>query len=139
MNAPSPIMRQTSQRQILLEELAKVKTHPTAADLYDIVRKRLPRIGLGTIYRNLELMADKGMIKKLEVEGTQKRFDAITKPHYHIRCTCCAKVEDIDIAVTDDIAGAAAKSSSYQILGHSIEFTGVCRDCHQSRGATVIQ
>jgi Fur family ferric uptake transcriptional regulator len=122
-----------------MEELAKVKTHPTASDLYDMVRKRLPRIGLGTVYRNLELMADNGMILKLEVGGTQKRFDATAKPHYHIRCSCCGKVEDMDVAVTDDLVKAAAKSSLYQILGHSVEFTGVCQDCQQNQKIAAIQ
>ncbi|NNK14655.1 MAG: transcriptional repressor, partial [Desulfofustis sp.] len=82
-------IRLTPQRQVILEELAKVKTHPTANEVYDMVRKRLPRIGLGTVYRNLELMADNGMILKLEVGGSQKRFDATTDLHYHIRCTGC--------------------------------------------------
>ena len=71
-----PKMRLTTQRQVILEELGKVKSHPTANEVYDMVRKRLPRIGLGTVYRNLELMAESGMILKLEVGGTQKRFDA---------------------------------------------------------------
>jgi Fe2+ or Zn2+ uptake regulation protein len=88
-------IRLTPQRQVILEELAKVKTHPTANEVYDMVRKRLPRIGLGTVYRNLELMADNGMILKLEVGGSQKRFDATTNLHYHIRCTCCGKVDDM--------------------------------------------
>ena len=58
-------MRLTSQRQVILEELRKVKSHPTATEVYDMVRKRLPRIGLGTVYRNLELLAEKNIIKKL--------------------------------------------------------------------------
>ena len=82
-------IRLTTQRQIILEELSKVTTHPTASELYDMVRKRLPRIGLGTVYRNLELMAESGMILKIEVGGTQKRFDATTDEHYHIRCSRC--------------------------------------------------
>ena len=68
-----PNMRLTTQRQIILEELEKVTSHPTANEVYDMVRRRLPRIGLGTVYRNLELMADSGIILKLEVGGTQKR------------------------------------------------------------------
>jgi len=139
MNAPAPMIRLTTQRQIILEELAKVTSHPTASELYDMVRKRLPRIGLGTVYRNLELMADNGMILKLEVGGTQKRFDATTTPHYHIRCSCCGKVDDIDIPVLNDLAAAAAKNTSYQILGHHIEFTGVCPDCQKNHGITAIQ
>ncbi len=80
-----PKMRLTTQRQVILEELGKVTSHPTANEVYDMVRKRLPRIGLGTVYRNLELMAESGLILKLEVGGTQKRFDATTDLHYHIR------------------------------------------------------
>lgn len=122
-------MRLTTQRQIILEELLKVTSHPTANEVYDMVRKRLPRIGLGTVYRNLELMAETGMILKLEVGGTQKRFDATVAPHYHVRCMQCGRVNDIDLPVLEDINETAARISKYQILGHHIEFTGICSDC----------
>lgn len=122
-------MRLTTQRQIILEELGKVRSHPTANEVYDMVRKRLPRIGLGTIYRNLELMAESGIILKLEVGGTQKRFDATVETHYHIRCTSCGRVDDIDIKVQDNINEIAARSCDYKVLGHHIEFSGICEDC----------
>lgn len=124
-----PNMRLTTQRQIILEELGKVKSHPTANEVYDMVRRRLPRIGLGTVYRNLELMADNGIILKLEVGGTQKRFDATVTPHYHIRCSSCSRVDDMHIAVQDQINDVAEKASKYKILGHHIEFTGICSNC----------
>ncbi|MFZ5797754.1 MAG: transcriptional repressor [Desulfobulbus sp.] len=133
------MMRLTTQRQIILEELAKVKTHPTASELYDMVRKRLPRIGLGTVYRNLELMAENGMILKLEVGGTQKRFDAITDTHYHIRCSHCGKVDDIDTPVMDDLVREAAASSSYQVLGHHVEFSGICPACQKESRSKRLQ
>ncbi len=139
MNAPTPMIRLTTQRQIILEELSKVKTHPTAGEVYDMVRKRLPRIGLGTVYRNLELMAENGMIVKLEVGGTQKRFDATTDAHYHIRCSCCGRVDDIDVPVIDSLVDAAADNSSYQILGHHIEFTGICSQCSEEENSTTLQ
>ena len=139
MNAPTPMIRLTTQRQIILEELAKVKTHPTAGEVYDMVRKRLPRIGLGTVYRNLELMAENGMIAKLEVGGTQKRFDATTEAHYHIRCSCCGRVDDVDIPVIDSLVDAAAEHSSYQILGHRVEFTGICSTCSEQEKIQAIQ
>ncbi len=122
-------MRLTAQRQIILEELGKVTSHPTANEVYDMVRKRLPRIGLGTVYRNLELMAESGLILKLEVGGTQKRFDATTDLHYHVRCSECGRVDDIDLPVQHKIDRLAAKLCDYQILGHHIEFSGVCPDC----------
>jgi Fur family ferric uptake transcriptional regulator len=131
MNAPTPIIRLTTQRQVILEELSKVKTHPTASELYDMVRKRLPRIGLGTVYRNLELMADSGMILKIEVGGTQKRFDATTEEHYHIRCSACGKVDDIDVQVVKELIDQAADATPYLILGHHVEFTGICSVCQK--------
>jgi Fur family transcriptional regulator, ferric uptake regulator len=131
MNAPAPIIRLTTQRQVILEELSKVKTHPTASELYDMVRKRLPRIGLGTVYRNLELMADSGMILKIEVGGTQKRFDATTEEHYHIRCSACGKVDDIDVPVVKELIDQAADATPYLILGHHVEFTGICSVCQK--------
>ena len=124
-----PKMRLTTQRQVILEELASVTTHPTANEVYDMVRRRLPRIGLGTVYRNLELMAESGLILKLEVGGTQKRFDATTDLHYHIRCTACGKVDDIKLPVQQEINKLAAGATDYQILGHHVEFSGICGSC----------
>ncbi len=126
----TPQMRLTTQRQIILEELGKVTTHPTANEVYDMVRKRLPRIGLGTVYRNLELMAESGIILKLEVGGTQKRFDATIDPHYHIRCLNCGKVDDIEMPVMSEINKAAEELSQYKVLGHHIEFSGLCSECN---------
>jgi Fur family transcriptional regulator, ferric uptake regulator len=131
MKKVAEIMRSTNQRQIILEELRKAN-HPTACELYDRVRRRLPRIGLGTIYRNLDVMADCGLVLKLEVGGSQKRFDALTEPHYHIRCARCNKVDDIDVDVIQDIAQAAAEKTLYRILGHHVEFTGLCPECQIS-------
>ena len=126
-----PNMRLTTQRQIILEELARVTSHPTANEVYDMVRKRLPRIGLGTVYRNLELMAEGGIILKLEVGGTQKRFDATTTPHYHIRCIGCGKVDDIDVPVQAEINVKATAATNYTILSHHIEFSGICKECQE--------
>ncbi|MCI5221307.1 MAG: transcriptional repressor [Candidatus Electrothrix sp. AR4] len=131
MNASEPMIRLTTQRQILLEELSKENHHPTACELYDMVRKRLPRIGLGTVYRNLELMADNGMILKLEIGGAQKRFDATTDPHYHIRCSACNKLDDIELEVPENIVDVAAKKTLYKILGHNVELRGLCPACQQ--------
>ncbi len=122
-------IRLTPQRQVILEELAKVKSHPTANEVYDMVRKRLPRIGLGTVYRNLELMADNGLVLKLEVGGSQKRFDATTHLHYHIRCSCCGRVDDIEMAAMPQLDAAASEMSDYEVLGHHIEFSGLCGSC----------
>lgn len=129
MNELDNNMRLTSQRQVILEELKKVKSHPTANEVYDMVRKRLPRIGLGTVYRNLDLLAEKGIINKLEVGGEQKRFDGDTSPHYHIRCVKCNQVEDIFIERAKGLEKSAASSCKYKILDHHVQFSGICCKC----------
>jgi len=123
-------MRLTNQRQVLMEELRKITTHPTACELYDMVRQRLPRIGLGTVYRNLELLSECGIIKKLEFGGELKRFDNNPDPHYHIRCNVCGRVDDMLIPRFEDLDAQAAVFCSYTILGHQLEFSGICADCN---------
>jgi Fur family ferric uptake transcriptional regulator len=129
MNVLDSNMRLTSQRQVILEELQKVTSHPTASDVFDMVRKRLPRIGLGTVYRNLDLLAERGVIKKIEVGGEQKRFDGDTSPHYHIRCVKCNRVEDIFIERLGKLEKNAASCCNYKILDHHVQFSGICSEC----------
>src|SRR5210317_493923 len=122
-------MRLTNQRQVIIEELKKVTSHPTANEVFDMVRKRLPRIGLGTVYRNLDLLSDRGIIKKLEVGGEQKRFDGDTSPHYHIRCINCNRVDDIFIERHKDLEKSAALCCNFKILDHHVQFSGICSKC----------
>ena len=129
MNELDSNMRLTNQRQVILEELKKVKSHPTANEVYDMVRKRLPRIGLGTVYRNLDLLAARGIIKKLEVGGEQKRFDGDISQHYHIRCVKCNRVEDIFIERDKRLENEAASCCNYKILDHHVQFSGICSKC----------
>jgi len=83
-------------------------------------------------------MADNGIILKLEVGGTQKRFDATVDPHYHIRCLSCGKVNDIEIPVMKDIDKTAAELSHYQVLGHHIEFSGICSECSEQEAEQLV-
>ena len=119
----------TRQRKVIIEELRKVDTHPSADEVYEMVRKRLPRISLGTVYRNLEILSAKGEIQKLELGSTLKRFDGIAENHYHIRCLHCDRVidapADFDVAVNHDLKNA----TEYKIMGHILEFIGICPDC----------
>lgn len=126
-------MRLTNQRQVILEELQKVASHPTASEVYDMVRKRLPRIGLGTVYRNLELLADHRIITKLEMGGEQKRFDGNATNHYHIRCLHCGRVDDIELSRMAGIEERAASCTAYEIVDHHIQFSGICDNCKREK------
>ena len=119
----------TRQRMIILEELRKVNTHPSADEVYEMVRKRLPRISLGTVYRNLELLSKTGEIQKLELGSTLKRFDGNPYDHYHIRCIQCDRVVDAHIDSGLNFDDVISKTSDFKIIGHKLEFIGLCPEC----------
>jgi len=123
-------LRLTKQRQIILAELRKVTSHPTADDLYNMVRQRLPKISLGTVYRNLEILSDNGIIQKLDVGGTQKRFDGNAERHYHIRCASCGRVDDLHLPPDENVEDKAAKLTNFKIIRHHLEFVGYCPSCN---------
>jgi Fur family ferric uptake transcriptional regulator len=123
------MLRMTKQRSIILEELRKVSTHPTADELYAMVRKRLPRISLGTVYRNLEILSKAAVIRTLNLAGTPRRFDGCIEDHCHVRCTRCGEVEDIDITPPGHMDAQAARKSTYRVMGHHMEFAGMCPRC----------
>jgi Fur family transcriptional regulator, ferric uptake regulator len=128
-----PFQRSTRQRQVILKELQKLTSHPTAVGLYRIVARRLPKISLGTVYRNLDLLARAGVIRKLEFGSEEARFDGNPAPHDHIRCVKCGRVDDIPRPPLDLLGGVKEDFNGYCVLGHRVEFFGVCPQCNGSR------
>lgn len=119
----------TRQRRAILDALCSVTSHPTADDVHQMVRENMPKVSLATVYRNLEMMSDAGMILKLNTAGVQKRFDGNTMPHYHIRCSECGRVDDVHIDIVNGIDEAARDMCGYIVTSHSVEFVGVCPCC----------
>lgn len=120
--------RMTRQRALILELLRRTTSHPTADEIYGLVRKKLPRISLGTIYRNLDLLTSFGEILRLERGGSQKRFDGNPEPHQHVRCTVCGRVGDVSVSVAPPPCGKV-QAEGFTVLGVEIEFTGLCDQC----------
>jgi Fur family ferric uptake transcriptional regulator len=126
-------LRMTKQRQIILDELRAVTSHPTAEDMYDMVRRRLPKVSLGTVYRNLEVLAESGLAQKIDVGGTKKRFDGNVYAHHHVRCTACGRVEDVHLSTDGDLDEIATVMTGYALLRHRLEFIGICPPCQDKR------
>ena len=124
--------RLSKQRKVILEELKKVKSHPTADEVYDMVRKIIPRISLGTVYRNLEFLSSKGLILKLGAPGAQKRFDGTPEPHPHIRCAVCTSVADVECDIEIPVIPDSC-TSGYKIMITNVEFVGVCPKCQEAQ------
>jgi Fe2+ or Zn2+ uptake regulation protein len=122
-------IRMTRQRRVILEELRKSMHHPSADEIYEVVRKRIPRISLGTVYRNLEVLSELGEIKKLEFGGTIKRFDGDPEDHYHIRCNLCDRVDNVPMPHLENIETRINLETDYRIIGHRLEFFGLCPEC----------
>ena len=129
---PKQNYRETRQRKVILEVLRKAHTHPSADEIYETARKRLPRISLATVYRNLETLCQIGLIRKLETGGTLKRFDGRLESHYHIRCTCCSRVIDAPFHPIKDIEDDLSGMTEYKIFGHHLEFVGLCPACAEN-------
>ena len=129
-------LRMTHQREVILDELGKAKSHPTADSLYDRVKKRLPRISLATVYRNLEILSEAGIIKKLEISGRQKRFDWDLEQHDHIYCVQCHRVDNIEIERDQKLSLPPENDKGYQIAGCRVEFFGVCPKCLKKNART---
>jgi Fur family ferric uptake transcriptional regulator len=119
----------TLQRKKIMEIVREGNTHPSADEVYTRVRSFLPRISLGTVYRNLEILSEMGKIQKLELSGSLKRFDWNPKKHYHIRCVRCDRVDDTPLAPLNQLEDELYEATVFQIIGHNLEFTGLCPEC----------
>lgn len=122
-------LRMTNQREVILQELKSSKKHLTADELYERVKKDMPRISLATVYRNLEILSEAGMIQKLEISGRQKRFDYDVKNHDHIYCVQCQRVDNLTLEHTSIKKEDLEHVSNYQITGYRLEFAGICPAC----------
>jgi Fur family ferric uptake transcriptional regulator len=124
-----PITKMTRQRRVILAALGELGTHPDACEVYEAVRREIPNISLGTVYRNLEVLSAAGLIGRVETTGARKRFDASAEPHYHVRCVKCGRVEDIGASMVSIPVEAISERSGFEIVGKMIEFLGICPDC----------
>lgn len=124
-------LRMTHQRDIILQELRRSTDHPSADELYERVKKKLPRISLATVYRNLEILSESATIGKIEISGRQKRFDWEVEQHDHIYCAACHRVDNIRLAGHEGEELKPENNRGYRVTGCRIEFTGLCPQCQQ--------
>lgn len=125
----SLMTKHSKQRDAILEYLHSTTSHPTADTVYENVRERLPNISLGTVYRNLNLLAESGEILRLSCGGTSDRYDGTATPHYHFLCTCCGEVSDLEMTGLEHINVIAGAGFSGIIEGHVAYFYGLCPKC----------
>lgn len=125
--------RMTRQKKVIMEEIKKACDHPDADTLHSRVKKKLPRISLATVYRNLEDMAARGAILKLSGTTQRARFDGNSRPHYHFHCLECHEIEDLPVEPLDNLNRNVGRSLSHDILWHQVDFFGICSRCGAGR------
>ena len=126
-------LKHSKQRDSIKEFLSLRKDHPTADVVYMNVRKSFPNISLGTVYRNLTLLADLGEIIRLRVGDGVDRFDFDTSPHYHFVCSDCGRVSDFDFPFMERMTQVARESFKGEIEGHITYFYGRCENCSKQQ------
>lgn len=126
-------MRMTDQRILILKILRSTKSHPTADWIYQEARKEMPNISLGTVYRNLRILAEAGEIIEMEYGSRYSRYDGNTDNHYHFKCRKCEKTYDVDVDLEKNLDKLVEDSLGAVIEEHRLEFYGVCKDCNKIR------
>lgn len=127
-------MNFSHQREVILDYLKGTKNHPTAEEVYNHVRKENPKISLGTVYRNLNLLAENNIILRLHMENGIDHFDADTSIHHHFYCKKCGRVYDIELPLEIDIQKLTEQINSkvnFLADGCMIYFYGTCSNCQK--------
>lgn len=122
-------LKYSRQREVIRNFMRDRTDHPTADVVYMNVRKEIPNISLGTVYRNLMLLAQMGELRKVEVGDGTVHFDPLIDDHSHFVCDRCGAVEDVMVSCDDDFLDEAAALCGGRIDGHVIIFHGLCQTC----------
>lgn len=125
------IRRTTIQKEMILNAVNSLHNHATADEVYELVRAAHPHISKGTVYRNLNCLADEGKIRKIEVPDGPDRFDHLCTPHYHIHCCKCGRIFDVDMEVLPGLTDRVKDKHGFAFLDYDIMFKGICPDCQK--------
>lgn len=122
--------RYSRQRELIYQKLVETDEHPTAEMLYQWLKPENPNLSLGTVYRNLNLLAEEGVIVRMPFPV--ERYDARTHPHPHFRCKACGRVYDMeDLPYDSGLDQPAEQCSGHQVDRHDLVFFGTCSACTQ--------
>lgn len=124
-------MRNSKQKEIILRALDEHKVHPTADELYKYIHRECAEIGVATVYRNLNKLAEQGVIRRITGLDGSSHFDSCTEPHYHFICSCCGKIYDIPGDIGADLIAKAEEFTDCKINSMEMTFRGLCRQCEE--------
>ena len=122
-------MNYSKQREKILDTLKNNVVHPTAEYLYEILQKENSKISLATLYRNLNQLAENGIIKKIDGLEPSSHYDHNTHGHYHFICDNCKKVFDVSTEIAPDLVKKTEEDTGFTVTNHDIVLHGICKNC----------
>ena len=125
--------RLTPQRLAVLRVLAESRDHPSVEQVYKEVRRLHPMISRATVYKTVETLKAMGQVLELEFSGASNRYDGRrVEPHPHLFCRGCGSIRDLELPALMREATEVAEKTGYELLGHRLDFYGLCPDCRRS-------
>lgn len=122
----------SKQRELIKDAVLGTKAHPTASDVYLSLKDSCPNISLATVYRNLNILSDSGIINKISVPNEGDRFDGQIGEHYHIICDTCGRIYDVDLPHAFDIDKRISDQTGFWVKSHQLIVRGICKNCIQN-------
>jgi len=127
--------RNTKQRRVILDTVERHGGHLTADEIYRLARRRQPHLSLGTVYRNLRVLAAQGVVRELDFGMAVSYFETTKAPHYHLICRVCEQILDVELPIEVGLMKLVLRSpgvGGFQIEEHRLDFIGVCAACRDS-------
>jgi len=122
------LRRRTKQLEVIWNEISGDTSHPTADQVYERVRQKLPSISLGTVYRNLQKLVADGQLQVIVLDRTQ-HFDPLLGRHQHFICKSCGKVYDVFVDAENEIRPISLPPGGFTVTSHQLSWYGTCRSC----------
>ncbi|WP_093857922.1 peroxide-responsive transcriptional repressor PerR [Tenuibacillus multivorans] len=122
-------VRITPQRHAVLEYLMHTMNHPTADDIYKALEGKFPNMSVATVYNNLRVFQEIGLVRELTYGDSSSRFDCNTSKHYHIICDSCGKIVDFHYPTLDEVEQLAEQVTGFDVSHHRMEVYGTCDEC----------
>jgi Fur family peroxide stress response transcriptional regulator len=125
-------VRMTPQRHAILAYLLDTMSHPTADEIYKALEGKFPNMSVATVYNNLRVFKDAGLVRELTYGDASSRFDAnIAEDHYHAICSECGSIHDFHFPALTEAEKEAARTVGFKVTGHRMEVYGICEDCQK--------
>lgn len=122
-------MNYSKQRELVFQTVLENPVHPTANTVYRMVRRKNPKISLGTVYRNLNFLAEIGVLRKISMPVGSDRFDGRLDEHYHMACTRCGQVLDVEYEAMEELDRRILDHQGFEVQNRHLLLTGLCREC----------